>query len=185
FNDGHGGNRAESGRVFFSRPGRMRWEYESPETKLFLADGKNVWFYVPADRTVSRAPVKESSDWRTPLALLTGKVHLNRLCGGIELVSPSASSNDHPSRQGNAVLRCLPPKHDHAEGSEFFQEILFELDPQNQLVRILIREQGNMETEFHFADWHENISIPESKFHFEVPPGVAIVNQADLASAAR
>src|ERR1700693_1523950 len=65
YTDGSGGISAESGTVYFSRPGRMRWEYESPEQKLFLVDGRNVWFYVPADRTVSRAAVKQSSDWRT------------------------------------------------------------------------------------------------------------------------
>jgi outer membrane lipoprotein-sorting protein len=34
----------ESGTVFFRRPGQMRWEYDSPEQKLFLVDGKTVWF---------------------------------------------------------------------------------------------------------------------------------------------
>ena len=80
---------AESGTVYFSQPGRMRWEYESPEQKLFIVDGTNVWFYVPADRTVSRAKVKESSDWRTPLALLTGKSDLSKLCREIEIVNPA------------------------------------------------------------------------------------------------
>src|ERR1700681_240059 len=79
--------RIESGTVYFRRPGRMRWEYEAPERKLFIADGKTVWFYVPADRTATKAPVKESSDWRTPLALLTGKADLSRLCSRIDLVS--------------------------------------------------------------------------------------------------
>src|ERR1700691_2358597 len=51
YSDGNGGVSAESGTVYFSRPGRMRWEYRSPEEKLFLVDGTNVWFYVPADKT--------------------------------------------------------------------------------------------------------------------------------------
>jgi len=74
YSDGNGGVAAESGIVYFSRPGRMRWEYESPESKLFLVDGTNVWFYVPADRTASRAKLKESSDWRTPVALLASSI---------------------------------------------------------------------------------------------------------------
>ena len=37
---------------------------ELPEYKLFIVDGTNVWFYVPADRTASRAKVKDSSDRR-------------------------------------------------------------------------------------------------------------------------
>ena len=73
YKSGGAGIRAESGKVYFSRPGRMRWDYDSPEKKLFLVDGKNVWYYVPADHTASRTSVKQSSDWRTPLALLAGK----------------------------------------------------------------------------------------------------------------
>ncbi|MGB0035846.1 MAG: outer membrane lipoprotein chaperone LolA, partial [Candidatus Acidiferrales bacterium] len=86
YTDGNGAVAAESGAVYFSRPGRMRWEYESPEQKLFLVDGTNVWFYVPADRTVSRAKLKESSDWRTPVALLAGKADLSQMCRRVEIV---------------------------------------------------------------------------------------------------
>ena len=94
--------RVESGTVYFSWPGRMRWDYEVPEPKLFLSDGKTVWFYVPADRTVTSAKLKESADWRTPLALLTGKAKLSRLCGRVELADARVSA------AGNVALRCLP-----------------------------------------------------------------------------
>src|ERR1700722_7243067 len=68
YSDGNEGAPAGSGTVYFSQPGRGRWEYESPEQKLFLGDGANPWFDVPADPTARRAKMKESSDWRTPLA---------------------------------------------------------------------------------------------------------------------
>ena len=58
YSDGPQNIQLESGTVYFSRPGRMRWEYESPETKLFLVDGKTVWFFVPSDKTATRAPDK-------------------------------------------------------------------------------------------------------------------------------
>src|ERR1700689_978089 len=111
YSDGSGGNSAESGTVYFSRPGRMRWEYESPEQKLFLVDGTNTWFYIPADHTASRAKMKESSDWRTPLALLAGKADLSQLCRRIEIVDPSAPStkkDEAPISSGDTVLRCTP-----------------------------------------------------------------------------
>src|ERR1700685_1640792 len=109
YSDGNGGASAESGTVYFSRPGRMRWEYESPEEKLFIVDGTNVWFYVPADHTASRAKITESSDWRTPLAFLTGKTNLQRLCRTIDVVDPQPDSNptENPSAPGNTVLRCI------------------------------------------------------------------------------
>src|SRR6476659_3500194 len=50
YSDGPHEARVESGTVYFRRPGRMRWDYDAPEKKLFIADGKTVWFYVPADR---------------------------------------------------------------------------------------------------------------------------------------
>src|ERR1700719_5432742 len=92
YSDGKGAVQSESGTVYFSRPGRMRWDYESPEQKLFLVDGTNVWFYAPADRTASRAKMKESSDWRTPIALLVGKADLSRLCRSIEIVAPASNA---------------------------------------------------------------------------------------------
>src|SRR5271169_7106461 len=106
------GGSAESGVVYFSQPGRMRWEYESPEQKLFIVDGANVLFYVPADRTVSRAKVKESSDWRTPLALLTGKSDLAKLCRTIEILDPAKAQDpeDRPTAAENSVLRCIPKR---------------------------------------------------------------------------
>jgi len=184
YDDGSRGIAAESGTVYFSRPGRMRWEYESPQEKLFLVDGTNAWFYVPADHTASRAKMKESSDWRTPLALLVGKTDLNQLCRTLELLGPgpAAGTDDKPLADGDALLRCVP--RDNAAGSEGrFPYLLFETDAEARLVRVVIREAGNAETEFRFGNWQENLPIPEIKFHFQLPPGVAIVDEESLAGA--
>jgi outer membrane lipoprotein carrier protein len=174
---------AESGVVYFSQPGRMRWEYESPEQKLFIVDGTNVWFYVPADRTVSRAKVKQSSDWRTPLALLTGKSDFSKLCRTIEIVDPTKAENseDHPTNTDNNVLRCVP-KRESAAADQEIREVLLESDPEAHLVRLIIRQPGNLETEFRFANWQENLPIAETKFHFAPPPGVTVVDESTLAN---
>jgi outer membrane lipoprotein carrier protein len=189
YSDGKGAAQSESGTVYFSRPGRMRWDYESPEQKLFLVDGTNVWFYVPADRTASRAKMKESSDWRTPIALLVGKADLSRLCRKIDVIDPASTAvgqpEDHSLQDGDTVLRCTPrngagPSVD-ATGS--LREVLLEADPQARLVRVVLRQAGNLETEFRFGNWQENIPIPEAQFHFQPPPGVTIVDEATLAGA--
>jgi outer membrane lipoprotein-sorting protein len=193
YSESRGHIRLESGTVFFSRPGRMRWEYEAPEKKLFLVDGKNVWFYVPADRTVTRVPAKQSDDWRTPLALLTGKAKLSRLCARIELAS------DVPAAPGNSVLRCLPrglspaasrdasrsaspadpasTALDPLASGDNFHEILLEVVPSTgELARVLVRESAGIEIEFRFANWQWNPPLPEALFHFQAPAGVAIVS---------
>ncbi|MGA8023026.1 MAG: outer membrane lipoprotein carrier protein LolA [Candidatus Acidiferrales bacterium] len=184
YSDGSGGGSAESGTVYFSRPGRMRWEYESPEQKLFIVDGTNVWFYVPADRTASRAKVKGSSDWRTPLALLTGKTDFSRLCRTIDLVDAAKDdpSDDRPLTAGDTMLRCVPRNESPSADGEV-SEVLIESDSEARLVRLLIRQPGALETEFRFANWEENLPIPEAKFHFEPPANVAVVDESELAGS--
>jgi outer membrane lipoprotein carrier protein len=191
YSGGKGELQSESGTVYFSRPGRMRWEYESPEQKLFLVDGSNVWFYVPADRTVSRAKMKESSDWRTPIALLVGKADLSRLCRSIEIVASALTAGGrpeaHPLQDGDTLLRCAPRKGsgDSADANDSLREVLLETDSQARLVRVVLREAGNIETEFRFGNWEENIPIPESQFHFQPPPGVSVVDEASIATPIR
>ncbi len=115
YSDGKGAGEAESGTVYFSRPGRMRWEYESPEKKLFIVDGKNVWFYIPDDHTASRAKLKESSDWRTPLALLAGKPDLGRICKNCRTrrsrQNPTCRAVAAAKRRAGGFGRCHPALH--------------------------------------------------------------------------
>jgi len=183
YSDGNGGVQAESGTVYFSRPGRMRWEYESPEQKLFVVDGKNVWFYVPADHTASHAKLKESSDWRTPIALLVGKADLSQLCRKIEVVDRLADSGAKAGEEspvpGDTVLRCAP-RDENAEAASK-EPIFLEVDAQSYLVRVVIHEPGNVTTEFRFGNWEENILVAEAQFHFQPPPGVSIVDEEALA----
>ena len=186
YSDGNGGVSAESGTVYFSKPGRMRWEYESPEQKLFIVDGANVWFYIPADRTASRAKIGASSDWRTPLAFLTGKSDFDRLCRSMQIVDTAnadkTSSDDRPADSGDTLLRCAPRVSSDAPDQQI-SEVLLEADSEDRLVRVVIRQPGKLETEFRFGGWEENLPISETKFHFVPPPGVAIVDEATLAGA--
>jgi outer membrane lipoprotein carrier protein len=186
YSDSQQGLQAESGKVYFSRPGRMRWEYEAPEQKLFISDGKTVWFYVPSDHTVTRAPMKESTDWRTPLALLTGKAKLSQLCESLEV------SAEKPGKQGNIVLSCRPrgekAKAKNHDGDDLeasiapvdaqFDQVLLELDPDTgELADVRVLQPGGIELEYRFGNWRENEPLAESLFHFQAPSGVAIVEQ--------
>jgi outer membrane lipoprotein carrier protein len=186
YSDSRQGLQAESGKVYFSRPGRMRWEYEAPEQKLFISDGKTVWFYVPSDHTVTRAPIKQSTDWRTPLALLTGKAKLSQLCEKLDL------SANAPGKQGNIVLSCRPrgekPKTKDSSGDNLdasiapldqqFDEVLLEVNPESgELADVHILQPGGIELEYRFGNWQENIPLQESLFRFQAPSGVAIVEQ--------
>lgn len=175
--------RAEAGTAYFRRPGKMRWEYESPEKNLFLVDGKTAWFYVPADHTATRVPAKRSADWRTPLALLAGEMKLSRFCATIQ---PAA--NEKPETSDNVVLSCkLRIPEANSEGPEsqamaphtedMVRAVLFEVVRNTgELVRVLVQDPGGVTIEFHFANWVANPPVDDSIFQFHPPPGVAIVN---------
>jgi outer membrane lipoprotein carrier protein len=184
YTDGNGGGTAESGTLYFSRPDRMRWDYESPRSKMFLVDGTNVWYYVPDDHVVSRARIKQSSDWRTPIAFLAGKMDLGKFCRSISLVYPTGKSSDEALDPQDSVLRCIPRDESSDQGGSVL-EVLFEVQPTGYLSRILIREPGNLQTEFRFGQWQENIDIPEIKFHFVPPPGVSVVDEQSLLNSAQ
>jgi len=184
YSDGHGGGTAESGVVYFSRPDRMRWDYQSPQDKLFLVDGKNAWYYVPSDKVASRAQIRKSTDWRTPIALLAGKVELGKFCKTIDLVNPGAGASVQRLEPQDSVLRCVP-RTSSPDSSDAVQEVFFEVQPTGFLARILIHQPGNLEIEFRFGNWQENVPIPEIQFHFSPPPGVSIVDEESLLDSIR
>ena len=175
--------RTEAGTAYFRRPGKMRWEYESPERDLFLVDGKTAWFYVPADHTVMRVPAKRSTDWRTPLALLAGEMKVSRVCAKVELADHEKADADQdvalrcelhapapdPSGKDSAARELS----DGAKSDAVFFEIVRDT---GELVRLVVRQSGGVQVEFRFANWRLNPPMPDSAFRFEVPVGVAIVN---------
>jgi outer membrane lipoprotein carrier protein len=68
--------RKESGVLDLRKPGRMRWEYSSPQGKLAVADGKFLWTYYPDDNHVDKTPLRDSDD--SPIAFLLGKLHFEK-----------------------------------------------------------------------------------------------------------
>lgn len=174
--------RSEAGTAYFRRPGKMRWEYQRPEEDLFLVDGKTAWFYVPADHTATRVPAKQSEDLRTPLALLAGRMKISRICSRVDL-----AEDERPLREGDAVLRCVvrggsknaesQAQSDTALAANASDAIFFEVARDTgELARLIVRQAGGVAVEFRFENWRFDPPIPETMFHFEPPPGVAIVN---------
>jgi len=41
-----------SGKLFIKYPGKMKWEYQEPETQIIVTDGDQLWMYRPADNQV-------------------------------------------------------------------------------------------------------------------------------------
>ena len=162
---GDGAERVESGTLWLKKPRKMRWEYRSPKEKLFTSDGQAVWFYLPAEKQVRKTSLKKLDDLRSPLAFLLGKTKLEN-----ELQGLSQAVDQSPLGAGNTVLRGVP----RAVGDQL-SEVELEINPADQIVRIVLQELDGATTEFRFADWKENLAISDSQFQFTPPPGVETV----------
>jgi hypothetical protein len=148
----------------------MRWDYESPEKNTFLVDGKYVWFYSPADHTVTRMPTKQSEDWRTPLAFLTSHVKLSRICA---VLAPDFRMP--PTLPADEVYSCALREAAPADGVQGRVASL-EISPAGELVRVLVPMEAGMRLEFSFAAWKFDPELPKGLFEFTPPADAVILN---------
>jgi outer membrane lipoprotein carrier protein len=162
---GSGMERTESGTLWLKKPGKMRWEYRSPREKLFVSDGRDAWFYVPADRQARKTAAKKLEDVRSPLAFLLGKAKLEKELQGLSLAPDIA-----PLTAGNLILRGVPQAM-----IDRVSEILLEITPDHQIVRIVIQEVDGAATEYRFGGMKEDVAIGDGRFEFKPPAGTETV----------
>jgi outer membrane lipoprotein carrier protein len=175
-------SRKEAGVAYFLRPGKMRWEYAAPEKNLFIVDGKNAWFYVPEDHTVTKVPARQSDDWRTSFALLARNMKLSRLCKRVEF-----AEQERPQRGENVVLSCVVRESDSSPAGSSAKSktseppaetstALLEVDRNSgELVRVIFHDPGGIEIQFQFSGWSFDQPMDPALFRFVPPLGVAIV----------
>ncbi|HEY4053991.1 MAG TPA: outer membrane lipoprotein carrier protein LolA [Terriglobales bacterium] len=158
---GAGTERTESGTLWLKKPGKMRWEYRSPEEKLFVGNGDDAWLYLPAEKQVRKSNVRKLEDLRSPLAFLLGKSKLEKELNGLAF-APEVQ----PWKAGDSVLRGAPRG---LEGR--VQSILIEVTPEHQITRILIQGVDDSITEYRLSDQKEDLQLPDSRFRFTAPAG--------------
>jgi outer membrane lipoprotein carrier protein len=155
----------ESGHLYLMRPRMMRWEYKSPEEKLFVSDSKNVYLYVPADKQVSKEGVRDTFDDRMPLMFLLGRDNLRNEFTRFELL------NTRPFLEGTKVLRMYPRR------KTDLSEVIMEVDPANfEVRRLILAHMDGSKSEFIFSNILINTGLKAPLFQFKVPTGVEIVD---------
>ena len=131
----------------------------------------------------------ESSDWRTPpWLLLTGKnPDLGRLCRNLEVVdkttASSANAGDRATGPGNTVLRCTSPRQRGSILASACGKFCLSQIPMDFWFASDIRRFRKPRDGISIRSVGGNLVIPETKFHFEPPPGVAIVDESVLAGS--
>lgn len=158
-------SRRESGRLILKKPGKMRWDYTSPETKLYISDGKVIHEYVPSERMATRTKVKEASDMRAPFMFLLGRGNLRRDFRRIEIV------NEAPANAGNLILRLTPKR------ATEFRLLLLEIEPESlRIDRLTFVDSDGGRSDFIFSNVRENVAISDAEFAFRPPAGVQVID---------
>jgi outer membrane lipoprotein carrier protein len=150
----------ETGVLYLRKPGQMRWEYAQPEGKLFLSNGKQIYYVSPAARRVEVSAVKETDDLRIPLAFLLGKLDFARDFNRFE----------HSRRGADWLIRAIPknPKTPFA-GVEFLAA------PDGRLTVVTVQSKDGSTMSYKFWDEQRNRPLDNALFEFRAPEGYQVV----------
>lgn len=152
-------SQVESGSVLFGSLPAMRWSYAKPESKLFVFDGSNSWFYVPGDRQVTVGKVDEARKNELPFLLLG-----------------DASARDRhfvvkEQRRGKAVVTTLQARNKAA----LVKNVTVTINPSTHLIqRIDYVDRDGNRTAFDFSGYHRR-AVAAGTFTFTPPAGVQVI----------
>jgi outer membrane lipoprotein carrier protein len=158
-----------TGTITFKKPGRMRWDYDKPEPRMFLSNGQVLWLYEPSEKQAFKQDLK-NSQLPAALAFLMGK---GKITDEFDVAFAKDTSHGRP---GDFRL-ALSPKQPQSS----YKSILFIVDPKEFLVResVLVDSQGNT-NHFTFDDLEVNTKIADSVFKWTPPAGVRVVDTGQM-----
>jgi outer membrane lipoprotein carrier protein len=158
----------ERGHLLVKKPGKMRWEYLSPEAKTFVSDGVKLYSYIPADRQVLVSSVPVEDEATTAGLFLAGKGHLTR--------DFTASFAELPAGMppGSRTLKLIP-KFKQRD----YDWLMLVVDQASLAIRGLVTIDGQGgKSSFSFGNLKENVGLTDKDFAFKIPRGVDVISTA-------
>lgn len=150
------------GTFAIERPGRFRWDYETPYEQTIVADGRELWVYEPdLDQATVRPIDDQTAD--APGLLLSG-ARFPR-----ELFEVSAGAD--------GWLTLTPRRKDSSLGA-------VRLRLAGDSVRTLELADGlGQTTRIEFEDTQRNGPLPAGRFRFSPPAGIDVIRAAPAGVA--
>lgn len=159
------------GTFLMQRPGKFRWDYQTPYKQLILADGKRLWIFEPdLDQVVVKPLDVALGD--TPALLLSGK-GLNDEGSLEERFNITESAE---AREGLYWVTLLPRNQETG-----FQEVRLGFG-QKHLRRMELVDGFGQLTTLEFLGMQSNADVPKGSFEFIPPKGVDVIGNPDLVS---
>jgi outer membrane lipoprotein carrier protein len=155
----------ERGHLLVKKPGKMRWDYSTPETKQFVSDGVKMYSYIPQDKQVIVAAVPPDEEAPTPTLFLAGKGNV------IRDFTPSLVDAPSGMPAGSRALKLVPKSRQRD-----YDWLVLVLEPGTLAIRglLTVDEQGG-KSSFSFTNLKENVGLADKDFAFKIPRGVDVV----------
>jgi outer membrane lipoprotein carrier protein len=149
---------AAKGEFAFSRPGRFRWEIQSPYQQLIVTDGSKLYFY---DKDLKQVTVREAGDVisATPAAVLFGGAEID-----------SAFTLKEEGEQDNLQWVEAVPK----VADSGFDRIRVGMRD-GLPAQMEVQDAFGQVNRFTFTRISRNAPVPDGDFSFTPPPGVDVI----------
>ena len=152
-----------SGSVYFSKPGKMRWEYATPEEQTFLVINETVWFYQKAANQLMIDIFSKLLLTDAPVGFLMG---LGDLVNSFELVTGC-------NTKAGIVLELKEKSTDSSESNLGKFKLL--VDKKNYLpLGAQIKDVGGNLNTIVFEELKSGKSIGDEVFKVDFPKGVDV-----------
>jgi outer membrane lipoprotein carrier protein len=155
----------ERGHLVVKKPGKMRWDYTSPEAKVFVSDGAKMYSYIPQDKQVIVASVPPEDEATTPTLFLAGKGNLTR--------DFTSSLVDLPEGMpaGSRALKLVPKSR-----QQDYDWLVLVVEPATlDIVGLVTVDGQGGKSSFSFTKLKQNIGLADKDFAFKIPRGVDVV----------
>jgi outer membrane lipoprotein carrier protein len=155
-----------AGWMYFSKPSRMRWQYEIPaaQKKEVVTDGRLVWMYLPQDSVVMVYKIEQ---------VLRSDLVMRFFSGIGQFQRDFTLSWGKPPEGASSYLINLVPKKEQPE----LKRLTLTINPQTYLLENLSFSNAlGEESRFSFTHMKMDINLGRDFFTF-TPPRVQVVRE--------
>ncbi len=152
-----------AGAVWFKKPGKMLWEYKTPQAQKIILDGKTLWFYVPEDKQVMKNNFSTLPQ-HIVVDLFRGKIAIQ------EKFKVSFVQEETKNNKKEISLELLPLAYDPT-----VKKLTLWVDPEKfYILRTCLEDDFGTKTMLVFSNIAIDKNIPDTAFEFTPPPGVEV-----------
>lgn len=148
------------GTVKIKKPGMMRWDYDKPVAKHFIADGSQLFVYEPEDQVVTIQKSFKTSDLTSSLSFLIGEGKL------MDSFVPRLLEEKTPELRRIE----LTPKKD----ATYLRLVLLVENTSGRVVESTLFETAGNTNHFKFKNAKTNVGLDAKLFSFKPPAGAEV-----------